>query len=355
MRVLVTGASGFIGSRLAAALVDHGHTVHAIVRAGSETRLPAGAVPIIGDFVPTGGVAEADRASWARELVRGVDIVYHLAAARDRWGLPYRAYHQVNVEGTRVLLEASACEGVARFVYCSSAGVAEYDGCLDADESLPYHWDNSKYNYHHTKMLAEKLTLNYAEEARLATTVVRPCITYGSGDTWGMVPQMVALLARGRYVMAGNGHNHVHLVHVDDLVKGLMLAAKGDRAVGRVYIVAGSEPIRMNSLIARICSLLQVSPVRWHLPVAMLLGAGALLEAVYSVRNSVSTRWSGAVPLLTRSKVYTVALDRGFSTARARSELGYQPTVSYEEGLQRAVEWYSHYAHLSSFRKGAER
>ena len=330
MKILITGATGFIGRNLAIALRDHGHEVRALVRPASVAQLPKGITPIQDDLAhPT----------QLSDTLQDTQTVYHLAAVRDQWGVPYQVYRQVNVEGTRALLQAAAAGDVRRFIYCSSVGVAEYPGKLDADETLPHHWERSKHNYHHTKALAEDLTLEYAREKQLATTVVRPCITYGPGDTWGMIPRMAAMLARGRYVMAGAGRNHIHLAYIDDVVQGLLLAGECEQAIGQPYILVGPAPIRMADLVARLCTVLQVAPPRWRLPAAPLWLAGALLEVVYTIKNRLGIKALGQVPFLTRSKVDTVTLDSAFSAAKARAELGYQPRVDYDEGLQRTVEW----------------
>ncbi len=331
LKILITGASGFIGGNLASALQERGHDVQALVRPASIERLPPGITPIQNDLA---------RPAQLDDALQGIDLVYHLAAARDQWGLPYEAYYQVNVQGTRALLQAAASAGVRRLVYCSSVGVAEYPGKLDADETLPHRWERSKHNYHHTKALAEELTLQYARENRLATTIARPCITYGPGDTWGMLPRMAAMLARGRYVMAGAGHNHIHLAHVSDVVQGFLLAGESEQAVGQTYILAGPAPIRMNDLIAKLCAVLPARPPRWRLPALPLWLAGALLEIAYKLKNRLGIQALGQTPFLTRSKVSTVTLDSGFSTAKARAELGYQPRVDYDQGLPQAVEWY---------------
>jgi dihydroflavonol-4-reductase len=155
-----------------------------------------------------------------------------------------------------------------------------------------------------------------------------------------MLPRMAAMLARGRYVMAGAGHNHIHLAHVGDVVQGLLLAGESEQAIGQTYILAGPAPIRMNELVGKLCALLQVYPPRWRLPAPPLWLSGALLEIVYNLKNRLGIQALGQTPFLTRSKVNTVTLDSGFSTAKARAELGYQPRVDYDQGLPQAVEWY---------------
>lgn len=304
MRICVTGATGFIGGQLARALLAGGHTVLALSRPGSAARVPEGLVPVWGDLSDDTPEAVDRAAEWLRD----VDVVYHLAALRDRWGVPYPQYYRVNVEGTRRLLEAAARSGVKRFVYGSSVGVAEYHGRLDADETMAYHWDRSKHPYHHTKMLAEQLTLDYARQNKLATTVVRPCITYGPGDTWGMMTRIMARLSAGRYLVAGSGKQHVHLVHVEDLVRGLILAGERAQANGRVYIVAGEKPVTWRELLTMLCGALEVPFPRLRVPQAWLLAAGTGIELLYGGLCRAGMALPGD-PLLTRSQVHTVTTD----------------------------------------------
>ncbi|MBC7249494.1 MAG: NAD-dependent epimerase/dehydratase family protein [Anaerolineae bacterium] len=330
MRALVTGGSGFVGGHLVRALLARGYTVRALVRPTSRTDGLAGAELVYGDVT--------DQASCQAAVV-GVDVVYHLAAIRDRWGTPYADYVAVNVDGTRHLLEAAAGR-VGRFVYCSSVGVLGYPGVLGIDESFPLRPDDGKVFYHRTKAQAEELVLDFARQGRLATTVVRPAITYGPGDDWGMVTRLIAMLRRGTFVPVGNGRNHLHLCYVSDTVQGLILAGESEQSVGQAYIIAGPEPITLNGLVVKICGLLERKPPRWHVPVELARMAGWVLEGVYSAQAHLGLRVLGQAPFLTRDKVDTLAVNRGFSIEKARHELGYVPAIGYDEGLRRTVEWY---------------
>lgn len=329
MKVLVTGASGFIGRYLAHALIAQGHQVRVLVRTSSAQNSFNGPMPFVGDLT--------DAAS-LRRAVEGVDQVYHLAAIRDRWGQPFQDYYAVNVQGTRHLLGAAADQGT-RFVYCSSVGVLGYPGTLDIDESYPYRTNDGKFNYHHTKALAEQLTLDYARRDRLVATVVRPVITYGPGDEYGMVTKLLTLLATGRFVPVGNGRNHVHLAYVTDTVRGIILAGEGDQSPGRVYIIPGSRPITMRELIVQACVLLGRPTPRWHIPLMSAKAAARMMETVYTLHRRLGLRVLGDEPFLTRDKIDTLTINRGFNGRRAEQELGYHPTVDYPEGLALTVAW----------------
>ena len=329
MRVLVTGGSGFVGGHLVRALLARGCAVRAMVRPTSQTDSLDGAELVYGDVT--------DAAS-CRDAVAGVDVVYHLAAIRDRWSIPYTDYVAVNVEGTRNLLEAAAGQ-VDRFVYCSSVGVLGYPGVLRIDESFPLRPDDGKVFYHRTKAQAEELVLDFTRQGRLVTTVVRPAITYGPGDDWGMVTRLIAMLKRGTFVHVGSGRNHLHLCYVSDTVQGLILAGESEQSVGQVYIIAGPEPITLNDLVAKICGLLGQKPPRWHVPVELVRIAGWVLEGVYAAQARLGLHVLGQSPYLTRDKVDTLAINRGFSIEKARRELSYEPLVGYDEGLKLTTAW----------------
>jgi nucleoside-diphosphate-sugar epimerase len=329
MEILVTGASGFIGRHLARALTAQGHQVKVLLRKPSTYVSFNGVKSCVGDLTDADSLYQA---------VEGVDLVYHLAAIRDRWGLSYQDYYAVNVEGTRHLLDAAVEQG-ARFVHCSSVGVLGYPGVLDIDEDHAYRPQDGKYNYHHTKALAEQLTLEYAQKGRLAAIVVRPVITYGPGDEYGMVTKLLTLLATGRFVPVGNGQNHVHLAYITDTVRGIILAGECDQAIGRIYIIPGSRPIATRELIAEVCALLECPTPRWHVPLAPAKVAAWMFESVYTLHHQLGLQFLGSEPFLTRDKIDTLTINRGFCGRRAEQELGYHPTIDYPQGLALTVAW----------------
>jgi len=338
MRILVTGGTGFLGGHLVQALLEGGHEVRALVRRGSNVGGLKGAELVYGDLTEPDSL---------RQAVEGVEAVYHLAAIRDKWGTPYQAYYAVNVKGTQNLLDASIGR-VDKFVYCSTTGVAQYPGNLQADESLPYSTDgHGQYCYHHTKALAEQLTLEYAHQGWVPATVVRPTIAYGPGDTWGMMTRLVTMLAKRRFALVGDGRNHLHLVYVDDVVRAFLLAGESSKSVGQVYIIAGPSLITLNNLVAKVCALLGIKPPRWHIPVKIAKAAGWMLEGAYVIKGKLGISTLGETPFLTRDKVDTLAVNRGFSSAKGQRELGYHPIVDYDEGLRRTVEWCQCQVHLS--------
>ncbi len=329
MKILVTGATGFIGGQLARRLSAFGHRVRALVRRDSPPLVEVGVELVRGDVTDHDSVQAA---------VYGMDAVFHLAAVRDVWGTPEPVYQQVNVKGTQHLLDAAAKMGVQRFIYCSSVGVARYPGNLVADETLPFCTPTSQVFYHRSKAQAEQMTLEYARMGRLLTLVVRPAITYGPGDEWGMVTRLMTMLAQGRFIPIGNGRNHVDLVYIDDLVTGMYYALE-QGAMGQVYILSGTSPIRVRALIDKTCALLGRPSPRLHVPVPIAHAAGWGMETLYQLGGRLGLNLDERQPLVTRDKVATLTVDRGFSHAWASQELGYDPNVGYDEGLRYTLTW----------------
>lgn len=326
MTVLVTGATGFIGSALVRYLGHHGHRVRALAHrvkpAPLENGGESGIELVWGDLTdPKAMLAAMD----------GVDTVFHLAGQRDVWGLDKAVYTQVNFYGTRHLLEAAARAQVRRFVHCSSVGVARYPRNLQANESLPYVEASSQIAYHRTKAQAEQAVLTAAQGGKVPAVVVRPVISYGPGDRTGMVTQLLVRLAEGRFVPVGNGRNHVDLAYVDDVVSGMVAAWKRGR-IGEVYILSGPQPLEMRTVLATACAVLERrGPGPLYVPSRLANLIAGVAEWAWGA--------FGRRPPLTRDAVATLTVDRGFSHERAARELGYRPKIDLGEGLRQTVEW----------------
>lgn len=327
MRVLVTGATGFMGSALVRFLVEQGHQVRALARRSCTSSL-IGEAGKLGIELAWGDVVDLEAMQAA---VDGADSIFHLAAQRDVWGLDEANYERVNVQGTRHLLEAARSAGVRCFVYCSSVGVARYPGNLHADESLPYAEASSQVAYHCTKAQAEREVLAAAWQGNVPALVVRPVITYGPGDRTGMITQLLARLERGTFFLVGNGRNHVDLAYVGDMVKGMALAWEQGR-IGQVYILSGPRPVTMWEVLTAAHAVLgKGSPHRLYVPASLARLAAGGLERVCGIL--------GSKPPVTLDAIATLTVDRGFSHARASSELGYHPEVELLEGFRQTATW----------------
>jgi dihydroflavonol-4-reductase len=341
MKVLVTGVTGFIGGALASRLIEEGEQVSVLVRPASRHKLSKGHHYQVFE-------AELGQTDPLRQAVANCEVVIHTAAIRNRWGTPRQAYYAVNVEGTRCLLEA-AIEQARRFVYVSSVGVLGHPGMTGIDESFPMAALDETNEYHKSKVLAEQIVLAHGSE--IEAVVARPTITYGPGDEDGMVTRLIDLIARRRFVRIGRGRNHVHLTYIDDLVKGLILVATHPAAAGQTFILAGPASIQASQFVAMIERKLGRVPSQLFIPESLARLAGWGCEVIYRSGAALGIL-SLDSPAITRDKVDTLCVHRGFSARAAARVLGYAPRVGYEEGLARTIEWMRSAGRLNAMPSG---
>jgi nucleoside-diphosphate-sugar epimerase len=318
--VLVTGAAGYTGLALACHLLAGGTGVRALIRrpSQSEELTQAGAEVVVGDVRDRRVVESA---------LEGVDTVYHLAAVFRKAGVPDSEYRAVHVDATKQLVECSAHAGVTRFVHCSTVGVHGDVGSAPANEDAPLRPGDV---YQETKLEGERMAVESAERVGLPLTVVRPGPIYGPGERRFL--KMIGGVARGRFLLVGDGSPRLQMVYITDLVEGIRLAGESPGAVGRTYILAGDDAPTLKELVHEIAEVAQVAAPRWHLPVWPVWMAGVLCEAV-----CVPLRIE---PPIFRRRVKFFTSSRWFDTSRARAELGYRPTMSLRDGLTHTLASY---------------
>jgi dihydroflavonol-4-reductase len=330
MRAFVTGATGFIGGALAAHLANQGWEVRVLARPASRNKLanPDRYTIVEGDLESSATILQ--------EAAAGCDIVFHVAAIRNHWGVRADEYRRANIEGTRRLLDA--CIGQARrFVFVSSVGVFGSPGVSGIDESFPTDVHGGAVHYHSTKAVAESLVRERGGD--IEVVVARPTITYGPGDSDGMVTRLAAMILRGRFVRVGRGANHVHLTYIDDIVRGLTLAGTHAAAAGQTFILAGPESIAIRDFVARIEAALGLAPRTVYIPEAVARPVAWAVECFYRAAAAVTKSRRLGCPPVSRDKIDTLCVHCGFSSAKATNLLGYVPHVGYDEGLSRTFAW----------------
>jgi nucleoside-diphosphate-sugar epimerase len=320
LKVALTGASGYTGGRLLAALRARGDEVRALVRQHSltPTLQATGATLIEGDL--------GDDAAVAR-LVESADALLHVAAVYRTAGHPDDYYREVNVRGTERLLEVAARAGLRRFVHTSTVGVHGHVAQPPADEQAPIAPGDI---YQATKAEGEALALDFGARRGLPVAVVRPGAIYGPGET--RLLKLFRSIARGRYALVGSGQSFYHPVFIDDLVAGFLLALDHPAAAGQAFIIAGERYVSQRELATLIAQATggRVLPVR--IPAWPLQLAGDLVEAVCVPL--------GLEPPLHRRRVDFWTKSRAFSIAKARRLLGYEPRTPLETGVALTADWY---------------
>lgn len=322
-KLLVTGASGFIGSRLAL----RAHQLGIDVLATGRAELPVEGERLQ-DLRAAGVRVEAgvlQDSALVDRLLQDRDTVIHLAAAQHEAEMPESYFRAVNVDAVRTLLSACRHRNVRRFVHGSTIGV--YGDASESllDEDSPVRPDNV---YTRTKLEAEAVVRSY--EPDLETCIVRIAETYGPGDH--RLLKLFRGIARGQFVMIGNGQNRRQCIHVDDLARGLLTAAQHPNAVSRTFVLAGSEIMTTQEMVTRIARVLDRKPPRLHLPMWPFVAAAAVMETILPPLR--------LAPPLHRRRLDFFRKSFVFSTARAQSLLGFQPTLDFLAGAADTVSWY---------------
>ena len=329
--VLVTGAAGFIGSELVARLLADGHRIRALVRKQtSATRLQAlGAEVVLGDVRDGSSVARA---------AAGQELVYHLAKApsHSRPAL----LRAVNTQGTANVAHAAARSGARRLVHCSSAAVYGRVRTEPAvHEDAPLGPDSP---YARSKAEAEALVRSDELAGLLPVTVVRITHVLGAGALNSQA--LFRAVAASRFRMVGRGDNYYHPADVADIVDGLLLCGTAARAAGRVYNLAGNDPIRLREFIQLIAEELDMKGrVTASLPAAPF--------RLYRQLNALAERITGFS--LPRAHALGFLLgDRVLDISRARGELGYAPRVGIRETIRRTADGFRRSGSLATVNAG---
>ena len=313
----VTGGSGFIGGRLIERLRTDGYGVRALARSerSAEAVRERGAEPVRGDL----GDVEAMRAG-----AEGCERAFHLAAQVGTWG-KREDFERGNVAGTENVLSACEAAGVARFVHCSTEAVLlAGEPLVNADETRPRRPDSPAL-YSATKARAEEVVERHASDGMVAT-IVRPRFVWGRGDTT-LLPALTEQARSGRLRWIGGGSHRTSTTHVDNTVEGLMLAAEKG-ASGEIYFVTDGEPVVFREFVSELVSTQGVDPPQGTLPNAVARALATASETAWRVLPL------GGEPPLTRFEYWIASQECTLDDSKARRELGYQPVISRERGME---------------------
>lgn len=316
--ILVTGATGFLGGHLARALLNRDIPVRVTGR-----NVPAGMrlAKLGADFRP---VDLRDRESML-SVCEGVEAVVHSGALSSAWGA-YRDFYDINVKGTRNVIDACAQNGVERLVHISSPSVmTRFEPQLKLKESDPLP-DTFVSPYSETKKLAEDL-VNEAIAAGQKAVILRPKAIYGPGDN-AIFPRLILAASKGRLPIIGAGDTQTDLTHVDDVVSAILLALESEKAVGKTYVITGSEDVRIWDVISELVTRLGHDVPSKRLTLKKAMRVARILEMAWKVLPLPGE------PPLTQYTVGILGITQTYDTTAAKTDLGYEPKMSLEEGME---------------------
>lgn len=323
MRVLITGGGGFLGKCLARMLIREGYAVRILGRKMRPELEREGFEYMVGD------IANPDD---ARRACTNMEAVFHVAAHAGVWGR-WEDYYRPNVLGTRHIIDACRERGVHYLVYTSTPSVvfnrSEFTG---EDEGLPY---GSRWlcHYAHTKAIAEEEALAAHDESRLNVLALRPHLIWGPGDPH-IVPRLVERARTRKLVQIGDGSNRVDITYVDNAayahIQGLKALLRGQGG-GRAYFIGQEEPVLLWKWINDLLQRLGEPQIERRLARGNAYMLGAVCEALWMLLPLQGE------PPMTRFLAVEMGKSHYFDISAARRELGYQPLVTTEDGLERLV------------------
>lgn len=324
MKTLITGATGFLGGTLARRL--HGMSWDVTVLGRNPAKLneleDAGMKLFRADISKRNEMADAFKAQ---------EVVFHCAAFPSPWG-NFEKFYQANVIGTRNVVQACLDNNVKRLVYVSTPSIYfDYNSRMGVKENDPLPEPIS--HYARTKLLAEE-EVDKGFEKGLAVVSIRPRAIFGEGDTV-IFPRLIPRLKSGRLPILGDGKNIIDLTYIQNVVDSLLLCASSpENTLGKKYNISNGEPTEIWKLIERVCDELQMPHPKRSISYKTADAAAGALEFIYSLIPF------SPEPPLTRVSVSMMANDTTLDISAARNELGYQPGVSVEEGVQRFLKWW---------------
>lgn len=327
MKVLVTGAAGFLGGHLVDMLVERGDDVRAMVRPvedASHLRTLKNVEVVYGDLTDAESLKQA---------VQGVQRVYNVAAKTGPWGLE-DVYRAINLQGVASLINAATDAGVQRIVHTSSITVYGHHLHGLVTEDHPFHAEDNPYS--RTKIAGEKLVADLIKDRGAPVVIVRPGWIYGERDNASFA-KYVARVESGKFFLMGPGNNIVPVVHVRDVAQGLIKAGDaGNEVIGRAYTLVNDERVTQAEYLNTIADAVGAPHLKLRVPFSLLYLAGRTAELVW---QALGRRKAGPPPFTT----YGITLqggDQQFSIDRARRELGYAPAYNVKRGVGEGVRWY---------------
>jgi 2-alkyl-3-oxoalkanoate reductase len=325
MRALVTGGGGFLGSGITNALLKKGNEVSVMGR-GRYPHLPTTVKLFQGDIRDSEFVSAS---------LENIDTVFHTAAIPGIWG---QDFFSINVQGTKNIIDACKKNSVRKLIFTSSPSVVFGDANLEGvDESIPY---PEKYlcDYPLTKALAEKMVLQ-ANGCLLSTVAIRPHLIWGPGDPH-LVPRLLEKAKTNKLVQVGDGKNKVDIIYIDNVVSAHLLACKAletdTNIAGKAYFVSDGEPVVLWDWINQLLREMNKSNVTRKISYKNAMRLGAFLEWVYGLLGIKNE------PPMTRFLASQLATSHYYNISRAKTDFGYIPLVSHEEGMRRLIRSLSH-------------
>ena len=324
-RVLVTGASGFIGGNVVLELARRNYEVRAQYRREQPTEKLELARTLGAELVRADLTDESNLA----HLLEGVDVVVHAAARVKLFG-PVKQFAYINIDATKNLLQKASAAGCGKFLYLSTMSVHGFGQHLESDESGPYYPLISTYQK--TKKAAENMVMAYRDPT-MECTSIRLGFVFGPGDTTTLKPVFDMLVA-GHLPLIGGFDVYNCPIYIDDAVDVITRAMESDAVGGELLNVSSGEKILLRDAIYKSAEYFGKPKPRFNISALLAMVAAAIMEFVYK------RLYIKGMPPLTRYLVAQVRHDFHFSSEKIQRLLGYKMSEHWHESLKKAIDSY---------------
>jgi 2-alkyl-3-oxoalkanoate reductase len=322
--LLVTGATGLVGSHVAQRATELGIRTRALVREASDKQLLSewGVDLVYGDLTDFESHAKA---------VEGVTAIVHCAAKVGDWG-PIDEFREVNVKGTESLFNAAEANGtLKRVVHVSSCGVYSARDHHGTDETEPLSLSGID-GYTVTKAESEKLVQDHIANKKLPATILRPGFIYGPRDRT-VLPRILERLRVGGFKFLGTGETLLNNTYVGNLTDAIFLALEQDETVGEIYNITDGNLVTKREFISSIATLGGYPVPTKNVPLGIARFIAKLMEATSRLLRKQEA------PLLNNARIKFLGLNLDFSIEKALKQLSYTPKVKFSEGIVEAIDW----------------
>lgn len=334
-RVLVTGATGLLGSHLVERLKARGDRVRVLVRPASATEF----LERIDAEIVRGDLTDPSACTAA---VAGTRLVFHCAAKVGDWG-NWRDFQSGCIDATRTLANAAGRAHVERFVHISSTSAYGHppDQTKPIDETAPLGQNIWALDYYtQSKVECERLLWSMWKAGMLPLTVIRPSWLFGERDRT-TAPRLIRELKGGRVMILGSGDNPLSAVYAGVVADAAILAATDPSSEGEAFNITSHGQITQREFLDLFAEALGLPPVRRHIPYKFAYTGGFLLE----LQDRLLRR--SRPPRITRYGAWLLGRHLEYSTEKARTRLGWQPSIGYRESIERTVKWFVEHQSLT--------
>lgn len=324
-KVLVTGATGFIGRYIVERLAEKEYQIRCLVRKNSD-------INFLKDYSAIELVfGDLTKPETLNGISKDINYVIHLAAFGHVSSVTEEAYNQfvgINEGGTANLIKQfEGSPTLKKFIHFSSTAAMGYIGIhVLNEESIP----NPITPYQKSKLRSEMVILDAVENHNFPALILRPCMVYGPGGL-GEFHKFYRLMKKGRFPKVGLGENLTPMVFVTDVADAAVLALRHGK-IGQVYIIASENSYKLDDIRKKVVESTGIKTRYPFIPAFVALPGAKVLEKLYVLMHKE--------PIVTYRNIKSTITDRTFDISKARTELGYNPQINISIGIPRTIEWY---------------